>query len=315
MPTSDIPDIIHLNRLNDVFFKALLGSEERKTLTLNFINAILNREGSNAFTSVTFSDKEIVPPQIDGKRSFLDVLVEMGDGTRVHVEVQVLLDEYMVNRSLYYWGRIYSRELEKGDLYADLRPVITINLLDFNQFSQYQTYANTYHIMNDDTHDILTNHLEMHFIELKKIHISDIKKLKRSERWIAYFSPNFSDQERRALAMSDTAIKEAMDYEKQFATNNKLKSAYWEHERTMRDIASALYSREKAGQERGEKIGQERGERIGQERGEKIGDKTGRQALSTLLQKLLEEGQKEEFDRVLRDNEYQEKLLREYHLK
>lgn len=99
--------------------------------------------------------------------------------------------------------------------------------------------------------------------------------------------------------MSDTAIKEAMDYEKQFATNNKLKSAYWEHERTMRDIASALYSREKADQERGEKIG----------------DKTGRQALSTLLQKLLEEGRKEEFDRVLRDNEYQEKLLREYHLK
>ena len=75
----------------------------------------------------------------------------------------------------------------------------------------------------------------------------------------------------------------------------------------MLDIASALYSREKAGQERGEKIGQERGE--------KIGDKTGRQALSTLLQKLLEEGRKEKVDRVLRDNEYQEKLLREYHLK
>ena len=307
MPMQDIPDITHLNRLNDVFFKALLGSEERKTLTLNFINAILNREGSNAFTSVTFSDKEIVPPRIDGKLSFLDVLVKMDDGTRVHVEVQVLMDEYMVNRSLYYWGRIYSRELEKGDLYGDLRPVITINLLDFNQFPQYQTYINTYHITNDDTHDILTNHLEMHFIELKKIHISDIKKLKRSERWIAYFSPNFTDQERRSLAMSDTAIQEAMDYEKQFATNNELKSAYWEHERTMRDIASALYSREKAGQERGE--------RIGQERGEKIGDKTGRQALSTLIQKLLQEGRKEDVDRVLQDNEYQEKLLREYHLK
>ena len=307
MPMQDIPDITHLNRLNDVFFKALLGSEERKTLTLNFINAILNREGNNAFTSITFSDKEIVPPRIDGKLSFLDVLVKMDDGTQVHVEVQVLMDEYMVNRSLYYWGRIYSRELEKGDLYGDLRPVITINLLDFNQFPQYQTYINTYHITNDDTHDILTNHLEMHFIELKKIHISDIKKLKRSERWIAYFSPNFTDQERRALAMSDTAIREAMDYEKQFATNNELKSAYWEHERTMRDIASALYSREKAGQERGE--------RIGQERGEKIGDKTGRQALSTLIQKLLQEGRKEDVDRVLQDNEYQEKLLREYHLK
>ena len=271
----------------------------------------MNREGSNAFTSIMFSDKEIVPPRIDGKLSFLDVLVKMDDGMRVHVEVQVLMDEYMVNRSLYYWGRIYSRELDKGDVYADLRPVITINLLDFNQFPQYDTYVNTYHIMNDDTHDILTNHLEMHFIELKKIHISDIKKLKRSERWIAYFSPNFTDQERRALAMNDTAIREAMDYEKQFATNNELKSAYWEHERTMRDIASALYSREKAGQERGERIGQERGERIGQERGEK----TGRQALSALLQKLLQEGRTEDINRVLQDNEYQEQLLREYHLK
>ena len=103
--------------------------------------------------------------------------------------------------------------------------------------------------------------------------------------------------------MSDTAIQEAMDYEKQFATNNELKSAYWEHERTMRDIASALYSREKAGQERGERIGQERGE------------KTGRQALSALLQKLLQEGRTEDINLALQDNEYQEQLLREYHLK
>ena len=67
----------------------------------------------------------------------------------------------------------------------------------------------------------------------------------------------------------------------------------------MRDIASALYSREK----------------IGQKRGEKIGDKAGRQALSALLQKLLQEGRTEDVNRVLQDNEYQETLLQEYHLK
>ena len=31
-----------INRLNDVFFKSLLGSKERKNLTLNFLNSILN---------------------------------------------------------------------------------------------------------------------------------------------------------------------------------------------------------------------------------------------------------------------------------
>ena len=34
-----------------------------------------------------------------------------------------------------------------------------------------------------------TYNLEMHFIELQKVHISDIKKLKRADKWIAYFSP------------------------------------------------------------------------------------------------------------------------------
>ena len=47
----EVPEIIHLNRLNDVFFKSLLGSEERKALTLNFINSILERNEHNAFTA------------------------------------------------------------------------------------------------------------------------------------------------------------------------------------------------------------------------------------------------------------------------
>lgn len=163
-----IPEITHLNRLNDVFFKSLLGSEERKALTLNFINSILDRDENNAFIDLIFADKEVVPQRIHGKLSLLDVLAEMNDGTRVHIEVQVLLDEYMANRTLYYWGRIYGRELEAGEPYQHLRPVITIDLLNYNQFPQYDAYSHTYHIANDQNHDILTNHLEMHFIELKK---------------------------------------------------------------------------------------------------------------------------------------------------
>ena len=68
---------------------------------------------------------------------------------------------------------------------------------------------------------------------------------------------------------------------------------------------------EKVGEKRGELRGREIGEKIGQERGEK----TGRKALSVLLQKLMQEGRKEDVDRVLQDDEYQEQLLREYHLK
>lgn len=68
---------------------------------------------------------------------------------------------------------------------------------------------------------------------------------------------------------------------------------------------------ERRGEKRGELRGREIGERLGQERG----DKEGRKALSSLIQKLIQEGRKEDVDRILRDDEYQEQLLREYHLK
>ncbi|WP_298590939.1 hypothetical protein [uncultured Megasphaera sp.] len=69
------------------------------------------------------------------------------------------------------------------------------------------------------------------------------------------------------------------------------------------------------GRKLGEEVGEKRGELRGELRGRKIGEKAGRKALGTLLQKLIQEGRKEDVDRVLRDDEYQEQLLREYHLK
>lgn len=71
----------------------------------------------------------------------------------------------------------------------------------------------------------------------------------------------------------------------------------------------------KLGEEVGEKRGELRGRKIGEKIGQERGEKTGRKALSVLLQKLMQEGRKEDVDRVLQDDEYQEQLLREYHLK
>ena len=61
----------------------------------------------------------------------------------------------------------------------------------------------------------------------------------------------------------------------------------------MRDIASALYSREK----------------IGQERGEKVGDKAGEAGTQCPASKTVAR-RKEDINRVLQDNEYQENARR-----
>ena len=150
----------------------------------------------------------------------------MNDGTQVNIEVQVCKDPDMARRSLYYWAKMYGSELREGESYDKLMPAISINLMDFNAFAQYTACHHSYHICNDETKDILIDDLEMHFIELEKIRIGDIRKLRKSERWIAYFSHQCSDEEREVLAMSEPAIKEAMKCEMYFTQDEKLRKRF-----------------------------------------------------------------------------------------
>ena len=49
----------NFNRLNDLYFKKLLGDKKRKNLTLSFLNGILNKDDENCFTDITFLDDEL----------------------------------------------------------------------------------------------------------------------------------------------------------------------------------------------------------------------------------------------------------------
>lgn len=44
------------NRLNDLYFKKLLGDKKRKNLTLSFLNGILNKDDENYFTDIRASE-------------------------------------------------------------------------------------------------------------------------------------------------------------------------------------------------------------------------------------------------------------------
>ncbi len=123
-----------------------------------------------------------------------------------------------------------------------MNPTITINLMNFKYFAQYDTFYNAYHIRNDKTGDILTDDLEMHFIELPKFKISDIKKLRKDEKWIAYFSHNCTNEQREEIAMSEPAIKQALQYEDYFTQDEKLRRLYEIQEKATRDYISSMAS-------------------------------------------------------------------------
>ena len=50
------------------------------------------------------------------------------------MEIQSIGSREFIQRSLYYWSKLYASQLKEGHEYKKLNPVICINLLDFILF-------------------------------------------------------------------------------------------------------------------------------------------------------------------------------------
>ena len=87
----------------------------------------------------------------------------------------------------------------------------------------------------------------MHFIELRKFKFSDIKKMRNAENWIAYFSPQCTDEEREVIAMNNPAIKEALNYEMMFSQDEIKRRDYELQEKAIRDYLANMYDSKQEG--------------------------------------------------------------------
>ena len=229
--------IKNFSRLNDYFFKNLMGRDERKGLALDFLNSIVELEDNKYFVDLKFLNTEKTPDKIDGKLSRLDIQAQTDDGTFWDIEVQVSREDYMPERSLFYLSRIYGNQLNSGEKYPVLKRTIGINLLNFNldQLKTLSSWHNYCCFCVPNTNVVVTCHLEMHFLELPKIKISDIKKLKKAEQWGAYFSGKYTDKDMEVLAMNNPVIKQALDYEAYFNSNDELRKEYLAREEAILD--------------------------------------------------------------------------------
>ena len=70
-------------RLNDHFFKFLFGREDRKTLFLDLVNALIFPDGAAGFTGFEYANRELSATRDEGKSCSLDIVAVMTDGSRL----------------------------------------------------------------------------------------------------------------------------------------------------------------------------------------------------------------------------------------
>lgn len=76
---------MRFNPMNDVLFKFIFGCEERKEITIEFLNAVLNRTGEETIRDIHFKNSEMIPLFDDDKVTRLDVFCVTESG--IHIDV------------------------------------------------------------------------------------------------------------------------------------------------------------------------------------------------------------------------------------
>ena len=225
------------NPMNDVLFKFIFANEDRKQVTIDFLNAVLNRQEQKTIKDIQFKNSEIVPLFEEDKLTRFDIFCMTEDGTQIDVEVQVVNKKNMERRTLFYWSQMYLMNLNKGEKYQDLKPAITINILRYNIFPE-DSFHSMYSIYNMETHRRLNEDMELHFLEVPKFKKKPISEMNRMERWLAYFSNKLNQQEMEELAMNESAIQTAMNAAAVFMQNKEERLKYLNREMAIIDYES-----------------------------------------------------------------------------
>ena len=285
--------------MNDVLVKFIFGREERKNITIDFLNAVLEPYLGHAIRDITFSQTEQNPQGEGLKLTRLDVACELDTGEFVDVEVQVVNQKNMERRTLYYWSQLYLGKLQAGMDYIKLKPSITVNVLAFSILPQSDPHA-VYSVCNIETGERLNRDMELHFLEIPKFahDRKTLHEMTKMERWLAYFSNKLNGKEREELAMSEAAIKDAYDATKVFLMKPEERHAYINRQMAIMDYnTNVAYAREE-----------------GRAEGRVEGRTEGIDRMANLIRCLKEQNRQDDMDRALVDPAYREQLFQEFGL-
>ena len=233
----------------DVVFQALFGEVGNESITKGFLETILERK----IDSIDLSRNPILRREFkDEKLGVLDIIAKLDENEICNIELQIVDKKNIIERILYYWSRLYSRQIKSGEDYKILQKAIVILITDFKlENLEELDYHSRWKIMEDKQGKkiILTQKLEIDIIELPKI-IGKEKEQDNLLDWL-YFLENPKSERVTKKMNENENLKEAV---------KKLDNLS-EDERMQRiaDLRQKAIMDEKAIYEKGLEVGIEKG--------------------------------------------------------
>ncbi|PFR02798.1 ATPase [Bacillus anthracis] len=268
----------------DFAFKQLFGTNDSEDILIAFLNAMLQKSLESPIASLQLEDPHLHREHANDKLSILDISATLDTGTKVNVEIRLNNNHDMMKRSLYYWGKLYTSQLQKGMPYSALRKTITINLLNFILFLDHKEFHTTGTLWNTQQQKLLSDDIEIHIIEIPKLteqwHEEKVNPWKDPfVRWLLLLSANEDEHLTKLLediAMNrDPILQKAINKWERMSQDSSFRQAYDAREKVLMDEAAKFAHAETEGIKRGMEQGIKKGLEKGLEKGIKQGRKEG----------------------------------------
>jgi len=158
----------YLPPTSDIVFQALFGRQGSEEITKDFLEHILKIQ----IDSIDLSKTKILERnKVKDKQSILDVRAEINGEEKCNIEMQMVNQDALIERLLFYWGRLFQEPMKKGEDYTKLKKTISILIANFRvKGLETLGYHTKWKIIEEkDRIVILTDAFEIHIIELPKI--------------------------------------------------------------------------------------------------------------------------------------------------
>ncbi len=177
--------MIFVDVKNDIAFRKIFGNENKKVILISFLNAVLHLEDDKRIKFITIENPFQSPILPNMKASIIDVKAKDFNGNTFIVEMQVADLEGMDKRLLYYTSKEYSQQIDRGEKYTELNPVIFIGIFNFD-FTEDKHYFSHHAICNVKTQERVIKDMDFYFIELLKFNkkLDDLEDV--TDKWIHF---------------------------------------------------------------------------------------------------------------------------------
>ena len=191
----------------DIVFQSLF-NQKNENITKSFAEALIGEK----INSIVINDtKELSREYPEDKLGILDLELDINNKEKIDVEVQLLKNDAFINRLLFYWSKIYSKQIKRGNKYRNAKRVVIIAIVDFeiNLTKELRKMESIWNLREKESPEkVLTDLIEIHIINLKRVkeeYLRDKDNIKN--QWIMFLDDPNSEEVKEIMEKNEDVKK------------------------------------------------------------------------------------------------------------